>query len=306
METSKRYVVPAGKRRTVGDMLDRASIDVHAISEGRVFVGRRRVLRADQAVVEGDVIEIAASLPAGPPPLVTVLAQTADLVAVDKPAGLATIPDHSGAARALTTLAASVLGIDPSRLHPTSRLDRDVSGVVIFALTPQAASRLMEARAKGAYERSYVAIATRAPDPESGTWSEPIGRASDPRLRKIHGRNAAAATTRYSSCGQAPRGQTQLAVAPLTGRTHQIRVHSAHAGAPLLGDRAYGGPVRFVLESGQVLELKRIALHARRVVVPVDGTGRTLSAVAAVPQDLRDLWCVLGGDARSWDVLPCK
>jgi 23S rRNA pseudouridine1911/1915/1917 synthase len=302
VETSKRYVVPAGRGQAVRDVLVHARTDPHAVAEGRVFVGRKRVLREDEPVNEGDVVEIAAALPASAHPHVTILARTDDLVAVDKPAGVPTIPDHAGAAHALTFLTATALGVDPSRLHATSRLDREVSGVVVFALTKGAAARLTSARARGEYVRRYVAIATSTPEPTSGTWDEPIGRARDPRLRKIGGRDPAPAVTHYSACGHAPGGQTMLSVTPGTGRTHQIRVHAAHAGAPLLGDRAYGASPRIVLGGGRVLEPRRIALHALRVLVPGDSTGSVLTVLAPVPPELRDLWTALGGDERSWDV----
>ncbi len=294
--------MPAGHGQVVRDVLVHARTDLSAVAEGRVFVGRKRVVREDEPVKEGDVVEIAAALPANAHPQVTILARTEDLVAADKPAGVPTIPDHAGATHALTALTAAALGIDPSRLHATSRLDREVSGVVIFALTKGAAARLTGARARGEYERRYVAIATSTPEPASGAWDEPIGRAGDPRLRQVGGRDPAPAMTHYSVCGRAPGGQTMLSLAPATGRTHQLRVHAAHAGAPLLGDRAYGAPPRIVLGGGRVLEPRRIALHALRVVVPGDPTGTVLVVRAPVPPELRDLWSALGGDARSWDV----
>jgi 23S rRNA pseudouridine1911/1915/1917 synthase len=298
----KRYVVPSGTGRVVRDVLAHASADPRAVIEGRVFVGRKRVVRDDEPVREGDIVEIAAVLSVEQRAPITVLARTDDLVAVDKPAGIPTIPDHAGAAHALVTLAARALGLDASSLHATSRLDREVSGVVVFALTRDAASRLSGARTRGEYQRNYVAISARAPEPASGVWSESIGRAADPRLRKVGGRDPAPALTRYSDCGRAPRGEAMLSVTPVTGRTHQIRVHAAHAGAPLLGDRAYGAKARIVLESGQVLEPRRIALHALHIVVPAERAGSVLTVVAPVPQELRDLWSALGGDASSWDV----
>lgn len=300
MERPKRYRVPAGTDRVVRDVLEHAGVDPRAVVDGRVFVGRKRVLREDEPVREGDIVEIAGSVEARPD--VMVLARTSDLVAVDKPAGIPTIPDHAGAAHSLMAMAARAVGLDPSRLHATSRLDREVSGVVVFALTREAASRLSGARARGEYRRHYVAIAERAPVPPNGVWNEPIGRATDPRLRKIRGREPAPALTRYSECGRAPRGQAMLSVAPVTGRTHQIRVHAAHAGAPLLGDRAYGARARIVLDSGQVLEPRRIALHAFHIVVPAGPAGSVLTVRAPIPPELCDLWSALGGEPSSWDV----
>ncbi|MGH7434457.1 MAG: RluA family pseudouridine synthase, partial [Polyangiaceae bacterium] len=91
----------------------------------------------------------------------------------------------------------------------------------------------------------------------------------------------------------------------VTGRTHQIRVHAANAGSPLIGDRAYGGPSRVTLAGGRVLEPRRIALHAARVTVP-DSSGAARTATAPVPDDLRALWTDLGGAPGDWqEALTC-
>lgn len=284
---------------TVADALSHAGADPRAVEDGRVFLGRRRVKGPKEPVMSGDVLEIA--MPSAPIQAVNVLAQTDDLLAVEKPAGMPTIADHAGFAHSLVATAARSIRIDASRLHPTSRLDRDVSGVVVFALTKNAAERLTRARAAGIYHRRYVALATRAPNPEDGLWDAPIGRASDPRLRAAHGRDAVPAESRYSTCGVSPRGVVLLAVSPATGRTHQIRVHAARAGTPLIGDVDYGGPARVTLANGRVLEPRRVALHAARVVVP-DAHGGTLVATSPVPPELTDLWSALGGLSEAWEL----
>jgi 23S rRNA-/tRNA-specific pseudouridylate synthase len=245
-------------------------------------------------------------------PNVTILVRENDLVAVSKPAGIPTIPDHAGASHALVARVARELGLPVSRLHPTSRLDREVSGVVVIALSASAAQRLKRAREEGSYTRRYVALAERAPKANQGVWDAAIGRAKDPRHRaafrkgdtagggrapaSAHAeRSPLAARTLYRTIEQLPCGAALLAVSPITGRTHQIRVHASDAGAPLLGDKTYGGPSRITLPSGQVLPLSRIALHAARVEVP------GLRADAPIPADLVDLWVTLGGDPNAWD-----
>ncbi len=293
------FRVSPGDGRTVAEVLLRAGSDAGAVSDGRVFVGRRRVKAPNEAVAEGDVLTIAAARDVAQ--AIRVLARSDDLVAVEKPAGMPTIADHAGAAHALIAVAARSLGIDVARVHPTSRLDRDVSGVVVLALTKAAAERLSHARTEGTYERRYVALATRTPDPGHGVWSAPIGRTKDPRLRAVSGRDAVAAETRYATCGAGARGVALLALAPVTGRTHQIRVHAAHADAPLLGDPTYGGPARVTLASGRVLEPRRVALHAARVVVP-SGQGEPLVAISPVPPELLDLWSALGGEPAAWEL----
>lgn len=298
-----RWTVRPGDGCTVGEVLARAGGDGDAIGEGRVFVGPRRVRRAGEQVQLGDVVTVAQRRAEAP--VARLLLHVGDLVAADKPAGIPTIADHSGSSHCLVATVARALGIDASRVHPTSRLDRDVSGVVLFALSRAAAERLVRARAEGTYERRYVALAARAPEPREGVWVAPIGRARDPRLREARGRQAIDAATRYAVAARSSDGTAMLAVAPVTGRTHQIRVHAADAGTPLLGDRAYGGPARVTLPSGRVLEPGRIALHCARVVVPCEtskgsGRGREIVATSPEPQELATLWSAVGGDPGAW------
>jgi RluA family pseudouridine synthase len=242
------------------------------------------------------VVEIAP--PGREVPGAAILGRAGALVAAIKPAGMPTIADHAGAAHSLLNVVARLSGIEVARLHPTSRLDRDVSGVVLLAATKEARDRLRRAREEGTYARRYVAIAARAPSPEAGSWDAPIGRTKNPHLRAANGRGAVPASTRYRTIAIAT-GYALLAASPITGRTHQIRVHASHADAALLGDRAYGGPARVTLPGGKVLALARIALHAARVAVPGED-GELLEFEAPIPEDLRATWAALGGQEDAW------
>jgi 23S rRNA-/tRNA-specific pseudouridylate synthase len=295
MQTTRRWVVRPGEEGPLHAIVTRAGGDASAIDEGRVFVGRRRAKSAEEPVAVGEEVVIA---PARDATVARILAHQDDLVAADKPAGMPTIADQSGAAHTLAAAVARAIGVDPGRLHATSRLDRDVSGVVVFALSPEAGERLRLAREAGAYTRRYVAIASHRPTPDTGVWDTPIGRAQDPRKRAPDGRDATDARSRFATVAQTPQGAL-LALTPLTGRTHQLRVHASHAGAPLLGDRAYGGPTRVTLPAGRVIALRRIALHAARVTVPGSG-GAHLIVDAPVPDELVSLWEALGGTAAAW------
>jgi 23S rRNA-/tRNA-specific pseudouridylate synthase len=179
----------------------------------------------------------------------------------------------------------------------TSRLDVGVSGVVLFASDDASRARLAAARQSGSYRRHYVAIASRAPAPDQGTWDVPIGKDRDPRKRRAFGRDADPASTAYAVRAIAGRGAL-LAVEPKTGRTHQIRVHAAHAGAPLYGDATYGGPTTITSPTGAVTAIRRIALHAAWVEVPDDAG--TLRVEAEIPEDLASVWGACGGDAGGW------
>jgi RluA family pseudouridine synthase len=247
-------------------------------------------------VDEGEVVTLAArrDVEAG----VRVLANEDGIVAAEKRSGIPTIPDQGGSAHSLLALLAKTLGCPVEELHPTSRLDREVSGIVLFARTREAALRLAEARAAGSYFRRYVAIASRAPDPTRGEWSAPIGRDKHPKTRAAFGRHATDATSLYEVIASAD-GRALLALEPVTGRTHQLRVHAAHAGTPLLGDQAYGGEPRVVLRSGRVVGLRRIALHAALVIVPRTSAGM-LEVRSPVPAELKELWSALGGQDEAW------
>jgi len=285
------WVVREGDGATVDAIVARAGGDATALDEGRVFVGRSRARRGDGVNV-GDTVRIAERRAVAA--TVTVLHDDAGLVAVDKPAGIPTIPDSHDAEGSLLVRVARAIGVEPDALHATSRLDRGVSGVVVFAKTARAREELQDARSSGRYFRLYAAIAARAPSPPEGEWTARIGRARDARKRAVDGRDATDARTRYRTIASA--AAALLAVEPVTGRTHQIRVHASHAGAPLLGDRDYGGPRSLTLSSGKVLALDRVALHCAHVRVE----GR-LDVHAPIPETLRAWWTALGGP-DTWSV----
>jgi len=340
----KVWVVRAGDGATIGEIVHRAREGVRAIGEGRVFIGKKRAVRADQPVRPGDVVRIgpdvigagARTSSTSRAPLgsvapgfgsqapkvrasteIDILFQAHGLVAVSKPAGLPTVPDHAGSSHSLVALVAKAIGEKTETLRITSRLDREVSGVVVFALDAVSEARLRQARAEGKYQRRYVAIASvqNAHIGMGGLWDAPIGRSKNPRLREIPGADPKPASTRWriiarstlaaesdasASADRDASVYALLAVDPMTGRTHQIRLHASHAGAPLVGDRDYRGPMRIALANGSIVAPSRIALHAARVIVP-SKNAEPIEARSPVPGELTTLWTQLGGDAKSWD-----
>ncbi len=298
------WVVRPGEEGPLSSVLSRMGADAAALEDGRVFVDRKRMHDAHAPVAAGDSVRVSAKATARPGGVAAagalqILWNADGIVAVDKPAGIPTISDHGGDAHALTTAVARALGLPTSVIHPTSRLDRGVSGVVVFAIDASARERLRAAREDGRYERRYVALATHAPSPSCGTWDAPIGRAKDPLLRKVNGKDAVPSVTRYAVVlANAPAGATMLALAPVTGRTHQLRVHASHAGAPLLGDRDYGASANVTLPSGEVVRVSRIALHCAHVRLLFGK--EEVRVFAEIPEELRELASKLGLDGEMW------
>lgn len=217
------------------------------------------------------------------------------LLVVLKPPGIATTAPNDG-----HCLTKSVQAFDPSAplLHPSSRLDLPVSGMVTYARTKIAIAALRSAREEGTYRRLYLGLAMSAPDPAEGQWTWPLGIDSrDRRLRAVGAPlGQKEASTEFLSRQQCEH-VTLLAMRPQTGRTHQLRVHAAHAGAALLGDRAYGGPVRVTLPSGRVITARRVMLHCAALAIPDVARGGTLKLESHPPKDFARCFAALGGDA---------
>lgn len=231
---------------------------------------------------------------------VAVILRDKHLLVLNKPSGLSTTsPDGS---ECLTSIAKK---LDPTaqRMHASSRLDAEVTGLVTFARTTIAIAALKEAREKGNYKRLYLGLAHQAPSPADGSWRESIAIDSrDPRKRVVA---KAGAPSKEAHTDYRIRATTLnaslLELRPQTGRTHQLRVHASHAGSPLLGDVHYGGKRHITTSDGRVHVAKRVMLHCFELVLPrIDGTG-THTLRAEVPKDMRDLWIALGGDAISLD-----
>ena len=237
-----------------------------------------------------------------------ILGEYRGLLFVDKPAGLQTEPDARTTDTLLSRLAAQ-LHQPIERLHALSRLDTGVSGVVTLGLTPEARRLVQGFRDQGRFRRRYLGLATNglgafgSSGTQTGAWCESIGRASG-SLRAVGGRHPESAHTDYAQVASAslaratPSALHLLALSPRTGRTHQLRVHCAAHGLPLLGDRAYGGASRFISDCGAVTALDRIALHAAWVELPLSAPFRI---EAPTPAFLLDLWRAFAGDTRAFE-----
>lgn len=297
---TQRFVVRSGDGRTLAELLDRAHVDKTALDDGRVFVGERRASDPNLSLAIGDEVFVAKKTEITY--RTTLLARDGDILAFLKPAGLPTIPDRRGNVSLLHS-AAHELGLKATELHVVTRLDTNVSGIVVLATGKEGTRQAAALQAEGRLVRRYLGLSSRAPAPSVGIWNRPIPL--KPRTSSGSGRGETrAAETAYrvvaegrSSSGGRP---ALLAFQPLTGRTHQIRIHASGAGAPLLGDAAYGGDRRIAVETGTVLDVPRVALHACRVEVISDASGFRVEAPH--PEDLVALWRHFGGDAGAFDL----
>lgn len=303
----KRFVVSSEK--SLAEVLHKLAVPVRFVREGRVFVGSVRAKAPEHTLTSGDLVRVEEPSATGAATAATlppILFEDDDIIALDKPAGISTIGDQRSEADSLRGLVAAYRACPTDNVHSTSRLDRLVSGVVTFALTKRARDELTAARERGVYERRYFAIgrlasSTAGAGPSAQiapVWDAPIGRAKNPRLRMIRGKDATSARTHAALVAQTEHA-ILLALEPQTGRTHQLRLHAAHADLPLFGDKDYGGPTHHTGADGRVVTFRRIALHAARVRFPYRGT--TLVLEAEVPDDLASIWKCLGGLPEAWN-----
>ena len=263
-----------------------------ALETGGVFLDGRRCKVASRGLHPGQRIEVnleeggRAATPPAPLDRARLLYADPDLAAVDKPAGVPAQPTLTSDRGALPELVSDLLGAPATLVH---RLDRETSGVTVFARSPAAAATLAEAFRTGGPEKTYLALTARPPSPVEGRLEAAIGKdPTRPGLRRI-ATGGDPAATRYRTLATGPGGAL-IEARPETGRTHQIRVHLAHLGAPLLGDARYGGARRV----GEV-EVPRVMLHALRLELAHPITGAPLAFAAPVPEDFRAICAALVG-----------
>jgi len=265
-----------------------------------------RPLRGKDKVLGGEQVRIEARLPADTRvaaeaiPLKVVF-RDRSLLVIDKPAGLVV---HPGAGNARHTLQNALLGLDPKlalvpRAGLVHRLDKDTSGLLLVARTPEAHTALIAAMAAREITREYLAVCTGVMT-AGGTIDEPIGRHRSQRTRMAVRADGRPAVTHYRVVRRF-RAHTLVRVTLETGRTHQIRVHLAHLGFPIVGDPVYGGRRRVPAGCSAALaeglrSFPRQALHAGRLQLAHPLTGRELEWEAPPPADMQKLLAALEAD----------
>ncbi|MFM8944666.1 MAG: RluA family pseudouridine synthase [Actinomycetota bacterium] len=258
-----------------------------AIEEGRVLVGgatRAKAFRlAGGEAIEVDLAGVAVLEPAGEP--VPVRWRDAHLAVVAKPAGLVT---HPAGARHADTLVHRLLAtgiplapaggaLRPGIVH---RLDAGTSGLLVVASDDATFAALQAMFRVHAVERTYLALVRGNPDNDRFVVDAPLGRrGAATRADRARGR---AAAPEAEVLERLPRSAF-LSIRPRTGRTHQIRVHLAAVGHPILGDGRYGGGG----DDARALGLARPFLHSARIAFAHPVTGERIDVEEPLPEDLR-------------------
>ncbi len=171
----------------------------------------------------------------------TILYEDAYLLAVDKPAGMLI---HPSKAQNSGTLANRVVGYyqktgQKSAFHPITRLDRDTYGIVLLAKNAHLHAAMNDLHSRGLLQKTYHALVFGGPAADCGVIDVPIARKGFPSLLREIRPDGKPSVTRYSVLERFPK-YTKLALCPVTGRTHQLRLHCAYMGFPILGDPQYG------------------------------------------------------------------
>ncbi len=214
------------------------------------------------------------------------------IMAIDKPAGLA-VQGGSGLSRHLDALLDGLRFGAEERPRLVHRLDRQTSGILLLARHAPAARALQACFRDGKVEKTYWALVAGVPDlPRDGRLVMRLVKRGRPGRERVEvaeegGRRAVTFARIVASAG---RVAAWLELRPLTGRTHQLRVHCAAIGHPIIGDGKYGSRRR-----GRITPARRLHLHAQSLHLP-HPEGGTLNLVCALPRDLRESWEMLGLD----------
>lgn len=260
--------------------------------QGQVQKPTYKVLAGELLVVEAQPEARDETLPQDIP--LDLLYSDDDILVLNKPAGIVV---HPAAGNRDGTLQNALLHFDPKlavipRSGLVHRLDKDTSGVMVVARSLRAHTSLVTQLQARSMSRVYEAVAA-GEIRRRGTADEPIGRHPRDRKRMAVVTGGKKAISHYRIV-QAFKGFTHIEVSLQTGRTHQIRVHMAHLGHPLVGDGTYGRKPRSVkgMDPELVAAIKafpRQALHARFLTLQHPADQREMRFEAALPQDILDL-----------------
>lgn len=269
------------------------------VGVGAVYVAGRRSRDAGAKLTAGQVVTVVLeeggqSPLAAPPasaPALRILHEDADVIAVDKPAGMTAQPTEGRVGDSLVDRVGEYLKRPAGLVH---RLDRETSGVTVFGKTPQATTALAEEFREGRARKRYLAAVGPVALPARGTIELPLSK--DPsrpgRWRATRAANGIPALTEYRVL-HAGADFCLVELLPQTGRTHQLRAHLTALGAPILGDKRYGGAA----QAGGI-EAPRCLLHAQALELGHPRTGAPVRFEAPIPEDLARFFTAAGVAGR--------
>lgn len=293
------------------------------VDAGMAYVAGRAVLAGSRRLRAGELLEVpldepetdaaaagddALSSGTGPVctptsfPSVTIVYVDDDLIVLDKPAGLVV---HPGAGNRSGTLVDRLLesfpdiagaGPDAERPGIVHRLDKGTSGLLVVARSPRARLDLVSQMSSRSVHRRYIAVAHGEVADEEGVIEAPVGRSPNQRVKMAVVQGGRFARTRYRVLrrASAPLPVSLIACRLETGRTHQVRVHLAAIGHPVVADERYCAPA-LLREGRRVLpNLHRPFLHAAELGFRHPVTGSEMSFRSELPDDLGDLLAPLG------------
>lgn len=216
-----------------------------------------------------------------------VLFKNKDVIVINKPPGLA-VQGGTGIRRSVDSILGALRFDASERPKLVHRLDKDTSGVLVLARSAAAAAKLMKAFAGKTAEKTYWALVKGAPEIQQGKIDMPLSKQEEGNVEKvtIDEKDGRKAVTLYTVLERLSSALAWVELLPITGRTHQLRVHMASIGHPIIGDGKYGGREAFV--EGMDFAHK-LHLHARRIVIP-----GMLDVTAPLPKHMQESWKTLG------------
>ncbi len=237
------------------------------------------VQRTNYPVKPGDVVTVRLDeekpeYPAEDGPL-AILYEDDFLLAVDKPAGMLIHPSRSCFSGTLANFVAGYYAKtgQKSAFHPMTRLDRDTFGVVLLAKNAHVHTLLQNTRV----QKTYHALTLGGPEEDRGIIDAPIARKPLPSLLRCVRENGKPSVTRYTVLAR--KGELcKLALEPVTGRTHQLRLHCMHSGFPILGDPQYNSPESIALSREMGLAYQQLCAKSLILTHPI--TGKTLEILS--------------------------
>ena len=252
------------------------------LQSGRVRVNGELEKDAKRQLEEGDILEITAKSDQRTlPPGLTILHEDVDVIVVLKANGLLTVATERESENTAQAYLNTYLGARrEERIHVVHRLDRETSGVLVFAKNFHAREKLKEQFAAHSVDRLYIAIIEGRIDPASGTMRSYLLERKDLRMQSVDAHpDAKFAVTHYRTITTSPL-YSMLEVTLETGRKNQIRAHLSEAGHPVVGDQLYGSTTN---------PLGRLGLHAKLLGFQHPTSGKKMIFTAPLPNSFRDL-----------------